>query len=261
MRRSLFFLLALLAPLAAHGQGMGPGNSTPLALDLKKVPVGSWAEYTMTIGMGGGMTMKSRWALVGRNSAGNTLEMSMEGGPMAMMGGKMIAKMVLVADPVGAAKPVKQMVMQMGDRDPMEMPLDMPGMPAQKFQKPDPKKLVGKEDIKVPAGTFKASHYRDKTDNGTVDSWVSEDVAPLGMIKVTTSPKPGAVGPNGQPMPAVTMELVARGKDAKPVITKPPKPFDPSMFGGGHGGPPPGAGKPAAAPPPAPAPAPAPAKK
>jgi hypothetical protein len=266
MRRSLSVLILAvfvpLAPLAAHGQGMGPGNSTPLALDLKKVAVGSWAEYTMTIGMGGGMTMKSRWALVGRNASGNTLEMSMEGGPMAMMGGKMVAKMVLVPDPVGAAKPVKQMVMQMGDRDPMEMPLDMPGMPAQKFQKPDPKKLVGKEDVKVPAGTFKASHYRDKTDNGTVDAWVSEDVAPLGMIKVTTSPKPGAVGPNGQPMPSVTMELVAKGKDAKPTITKTPKPFDPSMFGGGHGGPPPGA-KPAgsATPAPAPAPAAAPAKK
>ena len=152
MRRSFLapaMVLACLAPASAFGQSMGASGSTPLALDLRKVPVGSWAEYTMTVALGAGMTMKSRWALVGRDGNGNTLEMSMEGGPMAMMGGKMLVKMVLVPDPTTSAKPVKQMIMQMGDRDPMEMPLDMPNMPTQKFQKPDPKKLVGTEDVKV----------------------------------------------------------------------------------------------------------------
>src|SRR5256885_3257571 len=230
MRRSLLPLIfACLAPATAFGQSMGGGGSTPLALDLHKVPVGAWAEYTMTIAAGGGMSMKWRWALVGRNASGNTLEMSVEGGPVAMMGGKMVMKMVLVPDPIGAAKPVKQLVMQMGDRDPMEMPLTMPNMPPQKFQKPDPKKLVGKEEIKVAAGTFKTSYYHDVTERAVIDLWVSEGVGPLGMVKMTATPPPGKQDPQSPP---ITMELTAKGNDAKAIITKPPKPFDPAEFGG-----------------------------
>ena len=33
-------------------------------------------------------------------------------------------------------------------------------------------------------------------------------------------------------MPPVTLQLVGRGKDAKPTITKPAKPFDPAALGG-----------------------------
>jgi hypothetical protein len=250
---TVLFVLTL-APAAALAQPMAAGGSTPLALDLKKVPVGSWAEYSTMIALGAGMKMTSRWALVARKGGSSTLEMSMEGGPVAMMGGKMIMQMVLVPNPVGAEKPITKAVMQVGDRDPMEMPLGSPGMTAPKFQKPDPKKLVGKEEVKVPAGTFKTSHYRDVSDRGTVDAWISDQVPPLGMVKVTTTPKPGTAGPGGQPMPPVTMELAARGKDAKPQITKPAKPFDPNAFAPGmHGGPPPGAAAPGA--PPAPPPA------
>jgi hypothetical protein len=231
---TVFMFLCSPSVLAQPG-AMGGMGSTPLAVDLKKVPVGSWAEYSATIGQ---MTMKSRWAFVARDKQGHTVEMTMEGGPMAMMGGKMAMKMVLVPDPTTSSKPVKQMVMQMGSQDPMEMPLNMPNMPTQKFQKPDPKKLVGKETINVAAGSFKTSHYRDTVENGTTDVWVSEDVAPLGMVKVQTTPTPGAKGPGGMPMPSVSMELVARGKDAKPTITKAPKPFNPAlMFGGGAGRP------------------------
>jgi hypothetical protein len=253
MKRSLIVVLALLAPAAASAQPLATGGSTPLALDLKKVPVGSWAEYSTTIALGGGMKMTSRWALVARKAGSSTLEMSMEGGPVAMMGGKMTMQMVLVPNPIGSDKPITKAVMQVGDRDPMEMPLGSPGMSAPKFQKPDPKKLVGKEELKVLAGTFKTSHYRDVSDRGTVDAWVSDQVPPLGMVKVTTTPKPGTAGPGGQPMPPVTMELMARGKDAKAQITKPAKPFDPNAFGGMHGGPPPGAPAPATAAPAAPA--------
>jgi hypothetical protein len=230
--RALVSTLACLLPAAAFAQ-IGGGATTPLALDLKKVPVGSWAEYSMVMGPGGGgLTMKSRWALVAKDASSNTMEMSAEGQPLAQVGGKMVVKTVLVPDPVNAPKPIKQMVMKMGDNDPMEFPLDMPGMPPQKFEKPDPKKLVGKESVKTPAGTFKASHYRETNENGTVDAWVSEDAPPLGMVKVVTTPKAGATGPGGQPMPPMTMQLVAKGKDAKPTITKPAKPFDPAALMG-----------------------------
>jgi hypothetical protein len=247
MRRALptsilFLAFGLGVPAAAFAQ-MGGGPPTPLALDLKKVPVGSWAEYSMTIGQG--MTMKSRVALVKRDANESVMEMGVEGGMAAMAGGKVIMKMVLAPDPTKAEKPIKQMVMQMGDRDPMEMPIGMGGA-QQKFEKPDPKKIIGKETVKVAGGSFKTSHYRDATDKGTVDFWISEEVPPLGVVKMSSTPKAGSVGPNGQPLPAVAMELSGHGKDAKPQVTKPSKPFNPAeMFGPpegvhGAGGPPPG---------------------
>jgi hypothetical protein len=231
-RLVLLASVAGLIPLTAAAQGIGGGGATPLALDLKKVHVGSWAEYRMSMGEGPGPTMKARWALVGKDAQSNTLEMATEGKPLEQVGGKMLMRMILVPDPVTSEHPVKQMVTQVGDRDPMEIPLDLPGMPPQRFEKPDPKKLVGKESVKVPAGTFKTSHYRDENANGTVDVWVTEQVPPLGMVKVVTTPKAGAKGPNGQPLPSMHLELLARGKDAKPAITKAVKPFDPSVFGG-----------------------------
>jgi hypothetical protein len=230
--RALILSLALAVPAAtASGQGLG-SDATPLALDLKKVPVGAWSEYAMSIGAGQqAMTVKSRWALVARDANSNTLETTIEGGPMAAAGGKTVMKMVLVPDPVKSDRPVKQMVMKVGDRDPMEMPLDMPGMPAQRFEKPDPKKMVGKEQLKVPGGTFKVGHYRDVAGDVTIDAWISEKITPLGLVKLTTTPKPGTTGPNGQPVLPMSMLLVAHGKDAKPTITKGAKPFDPAAFG------------------------------
>jgi hypothetical protein len=228
----MFRPLALILALGASAPALAQMSNepTPLALDLKKVPVGSWAEYTMTIGAGAGMTVKSRWALVARDANSNTIETSAEGAPLDPIGGKMTMKLVLVPDPVKSDHPVKQMVLKRGESDPMEMPLDMPGMPAQRFEKPDPKKLVGKEQVKVAGGSFKASHYRDVNKSATTDFWISEEVGPLGLIKLTTVPKPGATGPMGQPLPPVSMQLTAKGKDAKPAITKAAKPFDPAAL-------------------------------
>jgi hypothetical protein len=228
---------AALSPLAYAQAGPGMA-STPLAVDLKKVPVGSWAEYAVDMG---DQKAKANWALVARTSDSVSLEMSMEGGPLQQAGGKMTVRLRLAPDPIKAEKPVKQMVMQFPGKDPMLMP---EGAPVQKFEKPDPKKLVGKETLALAGGSFATSHYRDTNDRGTIDIWITEAVPPLGLVKMTVTPKAGS------PMPPVKMELAARGKDAKPIITKDPKPFDPAaMMGAAGGGPPPAsAGAPKAAP-------------
>jgi hypothetical protein len=244
-------LALLAAPAAGWAQGGPP--VTPVAVNIQKVPVGSWAEYAVSITppKGEKMNGKARWALVSRNADGVSFEMSMEGGPTAMMGGqKMTSKMVLAPDPTKSDRPVRQLIMQMGDMDPFEMPAEAPQVQGQRFEKPDPKKLVGKETLKVPAGSFPTAHYRDKREQAQVDFWVSESIPPLGMVKMTVTPNAGTPGPN------VVLELAAKGSDAKATITKPAKPFNPAMMGhppgGGHppaGGPPPGAPPPGGAPP------------
>lgn len=222
----LAFALSLALPggLAspAFAQAPGQGPPMPLATDLAKVPVGAWSEYAVTLGTMAPMT--SRMALVRKAADGNTVETTIEGGMMAMAGGKVVTDMVLVPnkDKGGA---VKKMVFQMGANDPMEMPIGDAG--SQKFAKPDPKTLVGAETIKVKAGTYKTKHYRDKTPTGdTVDFWVDEHVAPIGLVKLEGEQKqnPMIKGP-------IRFELTATGKDAKAQITKPAKPFDPALLG------------------------------
>ena len=223
---SLLFALLLL-PLAAHAQGPGAPAAMPLVVDLKKVELGSWAEYAMTMGS---MSLSSRWALVARDAKSNTLEMSTKGGPVAK---PVVLRMVLAADPTSDNKPGKPLVIQFGDDAPMIAPAETP---AQRFQRPDPKSLVGKEEIKVPAGTFQTSHYRDKNAMGTVDVWVNETVLPLGLVKVRTSPDVEKGAPSAMQIPAATMELSSVGKGAKAAITKKPRPFDPSKMNGLVGG-------------------------
>ncbi len=192
--------------------------SIPMVLDLRKVEVGSWSSYSISVGK---MSMQARFALVARDASSVTMENSIEGGTMAMLGGKMTLKVVMERDPTTAAKPIKQMIMQIGNQDPMQAPA---GIQVPRYSKPDPSTLVGKETIRIAAGSFKTLHYRSKTGQGIVDVWVSEDVPPTGMVKLTSSGGATSPGP-GQP-PGMVMELVEKGKGAKPIINKAPKPYD-----------------------------------
>ena len=245
-------LCVAFAPTVASAQQPGAGPPMPIALDLAKVPVGSWADYTMTVGQLA--KMKMRMALVGKSPAGTIIETTVDGEMLAALGGKMVMQVTLApgAEKEGTAK---KLVMQIGAGDPMEMPIEMSG--GKQFTKPNPKTLLKAETITVAAGTFKTKHYRDKSSKGEkVDFWVSEDVPPFGLVKIEAEQKgnPQIKGP-------VMLELAAKGADAKALVTKPAKPFDQAAFiqqmqggraGGGPGGP--AAGKPATAPAPAPAP-------
>jgi hypothetical protein len=261
---SVFVFVSALAALPARAQQPGPGGPpVPLTVDLAKVEVGSWSDYTMT--MGAMPPMKMRMGLVARGPEGTSLETTVEGGMMASAG-KMVMQVRLAPGGEKDGK-VAKMIMQLGGGDPMEMPMDPSTQ--KPFTKPNPKTLVGSETVKVPAGSFKTKHYRDKTPQGDVfDFWVNDAVPPFGLVRMKGEQKKNPQMP-GQ----LTIELNATGKDAKPAITKPAKPFDQAalmqQMMGGRGGPPPGAapapgaahGPPGAAPAPAPAAPAPPAKK
>jgi hypothetical protein len=237
-------LAFLVATPPARAQQPGAGPPMPLAVDLTKVEVGSWADYSMA--MGTMPPMKMRMGLVGRGPAGSSLETAVEGGMMASAGGKMVMQVVLPPGAEQDGKPSK-MIMQIGAGDPMEMPMDASSQ--KPFTKPNPKTLVGSETIKVAAGSYKAKHYRDKTPTGdVVDFWISESVPPFGLVKMKAEGKKNSSLPG-----PVAIELTATGKGAKPEITKPAKPFDQGammkQMMGGRGGPPGAAPPPAGAPP------------
>src|SRR4051812_14441823 len=159
----------------AFAQAPGQGPPMPMAIDLAKVAVGSWADYSMA--MGQLPSMKMRLALVDKTPAANVVETTVEGGMMAAAG-KMVMQMTLA--PGLEAKP-KKMVMQLGAGDPMDMPIEMTG--GKPFTKPNPKNLIGTESVKTAAGSFKAKHYRDKSPQGDkLDYWVSDSVPPMGLV-------------------------------------------------------------------------------
>jgi hypothetical protein len=215
------FVIACLPAFAVAQPGVPAGM--PLVVDMQKVEIGAWAEYKMTMGT---IALTSRWALVNRDAKSNTLEMTTTGGPVAKA---MVLRLVLPADPTSPDKPTKPMAVQFGDDPPMLVPKDTP---SQRFQRPDEKHLVGKEDLKLAAGSFKTAHYREKNAMGTVDIWVDETVLPLGIVKVVTTPEPDKTAPAAMQVPAATMELAATGKGAKAVITRKPRPFDESKMNG-----------------------------
>ncbi len=278
LTRRILFLMALALPASATAQmrgggGTGLGGPLPVAVEIKKIPVGAWAEYVLT--RGDTPPRKVRLAVVGRDKTGTQWEQSSDMG--ADRGGLIVTGMTLDDEPTKEGG-VKRVVMQRGDADPMEMPAGgmrpgggqggpagQPGQggpgrgPGARFVKPDAKNLLGKESVKVAAGTFKADHYHEQTAQGAAfDYWITREAGLTGLVKMEIGSGAPA-DPNDQrggrgPM---RLELAAAGKGAKAAITKAVKPFDPEAFrgafgrGGGQGGPgqgPPGARGPAGGP-------------
>jgi hypothetical protein len=236
----------------------------PIGAALDKVPVGTWAEYE--IKRGDEPARKVRQALVSKAAGSFVLETR----TASARGDKVVSQATVGSDPA-AEGGVKKVVTQFGDADPMEMPVRAQGagpgggpgagpggdgngrgpgggggggggmmgrMGGARFLKPDPKALVGKETLKLTAGTFATEHYKQTGPRGgTVEYWLAKDAGPLGVVKVAYDRPAG--GDNEAEK--VTMELVGKGKGATPEITKPAKPFDPeamrARFGRGPGGP------------------------
>lgn len=227
MRR--WMICSMLVTMSARPAVAQPGAAglAPLAIDLSKIPVGAWAEYNTTAATA---TVKTRWAFVAREKQSNVLETVVNQDPAGALARRVVMRFVVAADPLAPGGVLKRMLMQMGEQSPVEMPVDSMNASGQQFQKPDPKKVVGHERIKVAAGWFTATHYRDSSAEGVTDVWISEEAPPLGMVKVQTAPAPGVKDGAGRPMSAMTLELIAQGQGARAMITKPVEPFDPAAF-------------------------------
>ena len=219
----------LVAPAAGQGQTWRPG--IPIATDVARLPLGGFAEYGFN--MGQQPPWKQRFSLVGRDEKAQHIEALVDGGPLGP-GSRALVRLDI--DPSAEVERVKRMVVRAGDLAPMEFPAGA-SLPKDQFAKLDPGKLVGERSVTVPAGTFKTRYYRDQLANGdTVEYWVNQEVAPLGIVKMEASFKQ-AGGP-------LTMQLLARGAGARAALTETPRPHDQQAFNRevmttAQGGPPP----------------------
>lgn len=216
MRTVILSLIFLgTGPIAAMAQSLSTPMAMPMVVDLAKVDVGTYAEYVMSTGA---ITLQQRWSLVASSKKSRALELTTSASILAK---PMTVRLLLSSDPASKVSLMGPAVIQVGTEDPMTAPRDYP---EPKFQIPERQNLVGEEEIKVVAGTFKTLHYRETGAGGTVDLWVSEKVPPMGLVKVVNTPEADpSPGMNGVSM---TLELTTMGQGQKPTITKKPKPFD-----------------------------------
>jgi len=176
------------------GGGMGMMGNMPSMPGLSNPVIGSGAEYQMTTKKNGkDMDMDVTTVILGKEEVdgapGLWMEQRMSN---AELGGEMVTKTLMVTE--GPQIGIKRMIMQYPGRPPMEMTGMMMSMmqqhQPQSTQTPsggkgDRGELVGMESVTVPAGTFSAQHYRKQEEKGPVDTWISTDVSPYAMVKMT----------------------------------------------------------------------------
>jgi hypothetical protein len=207
----MFATLTLAMPLAA--QMFGP--RTPSLSGIWHPVVGTGATYEVTRE---GTKNQMEITIVGKEDVEGKAAYWME---MAMTDQRtsqpVFVKSLMSVNDSGVTS--TRMVMQMSGQDPMEMDLNMNPMgrgmkqttPANIAEKAE---VVGTESVTVPAGTFSCAHYRMK--DGTGDAWVSDKVAPWGLVKSQSKDS--------------TMVLTKVITDAKDHITGTPKKFDPMQM-------------------------------
>jgi hypothetical protein len=73
------------------------------------------------------------------------------------------------------------------------------------------KNFIGSETVEIPAGSIIAKHYRKKHDGQTIDFWISDQVKPIGLVKLVS--KSGTKKTNNY-----KIELSSLLKNVKPAI-------------------------------------------
>jgi hypothetical protein len=216
MNRALRFgvisAACLLLPMVASAQMFGRSQA-PSWRGVWNPVVGAGGTYEVTKKDGTKTTMEM--AIIGKESVdgkdGYWFEVTIPGTEL----GTMIMKSLTVRNDQDMTS--TRMIMQMGDRAPMEMPSRM--TQNREKQPADIRQMaeeVGPESVTTPAGTFATTHYKMK--DGSGDVWVADKAGPFGMVKF--------VGKDN------SMLLIKVESDAKDKITGTPVPFNPMAMAG-----------------------------
>lgn len=207
---SLAVVIMLGAVVGSSAQ-MGTGMRSPQIQGVWNPVVGSGAAYQVE--SKGDQKTEMEMAVVGSETyegkTGYWLEWTMQD---PRSGGQVYMKQLIVLD--SKQMGMKRMIFQAPGQPPMELPMQIVNRGGQPTEQPadarERAERVGSESVTTPAGAFTCEHWRLK--NGSGDIWVSEKVAPWGLVKMT-----------GQS----NMTLVRIITSAKTHITGTPQKFDP----------------------------------
>jgi hypothetical protein len=191
---ALTMTAGLWAQRPGHSGMGGMFGNMPSMPGLSNPTVGSGSEYLMT---SKGKEMDIAMVALGKEdvdgSPGFWMEMRMTSADTG--GGEMVIKTLMVTSATESG--MKRMIMQQPGKPPMEIDGMMMSMMQQHQSHPTTSatggpnggrgELVGTESVTVPAGTFTCQHYRSQGNNGTTDSWISTEVTPYAMVKMTNA--------------------------------------------------------------------------
>ncbi len=195
--------------------------SPPPIMNTDELGVGIWAKYQQKEN---GKTVDVWFGVVGEEKIDGKRYVWIE--TRINLGGQNIIAKALMRIAVGEnVSDIKKIVFKMGNQPAMEISSDMLNMMSQMGQNVTPFspteggenakiKVVGKEKIKVPAGTFVAKHIRiinKNTKKTVMDVWEANKV-PVKIVKVKM--KTGG-----------EVVLLGYGNGAKSKITETPVPF------------------------------------
>jgi hypothetical protein len=210
-------LIALFTVVNSRAQMNRPPIPTPKGIFNPVVGSGAKYEIDKQDGTKAGFEI----AIVGKEQAEGKDAYWFEVNANDPRMGEIVLKELLVVD--GNSSHVTKIVMLLPGRGPMEMPIGA-GSRMPMTQPPEDIRAsaddLGSETVTVPAGTFTCEHYRGKSNDGS-DVWVSKDVPPYGLVKMTDKTKDQSV------------VLVKLDKDFQDKITGAPVPFSPMTMGRG----------------------------
>jgi len=206
-------MLALASPLGAQ---MGIlGTRTPGMSGIWNPIVGSGAAYEITDQ--DGKKSQLEITIVGKEEVNGKPSYWME---MAMSSARAGADTYLkyLISPTDKGLAPMRMIMQLPGEDPTDVDMNLVGGSRVKQSIPsdirDKFERVGTETVTVPAGTFSCERYKMK--DSSSDAWVSDKVAPWGLVKT-----------QGKDSSIILAKVIT---DAKDHITGTPKKFDPMQI-------------------------------
>ena len=210
---AILTMLALASPLGAQ---MGIlGTRTPGMSGIWNPIVGSGAAYEITDQ--DGKKSQLEITIVGKEEVNGKPSYWME---MAMSSARAGADTYLkyLISPTDKGLAPMRMIMQLPGEDPTDVDMNLVGGSRVKQSIPsdirDKFERVGTETVTVPAGTFSCERYKMK--DSSSDAWVSDKVAPWGLVKT-----------QGKDSSIILAKVIT---DAKDHITGTPKKFDPMQI-------------------------------
>ena len=204
-RRTLIGAFAALLAMTGGARGAEMPFEVP-ADDGQPVHyrVGAWSEYLVHRGK---ESLRMRAALVARtDDQRETFELALSDPVHREQAG--VTVRLVFANPIGYPRRMVEVAAMLGNVGPVLI-ASSDGPDQRGGGSGDD---LGRAEVTVRAGHFTVDRRRATDDSGSYELWVNHDVGPLGLVRLT--------GPGARPgrAPAVLVELVARGSDARPTV-------------------------------------------
>lgn len=212
----LLFSALMLSGHPAYAQMGRGGLNIPQIFGDWNVTIGSGATYSIQSD-GKDKPTLFEVAVVGEEKVdgqtGHWVEMRIDSG---REGKTTLVKYLFVKLPDEVS--IKRAIFKSGSQPAMEMPMGLMGamgsgmIQKESFNWKNSAKLIGTETITTPAGSFSCQHYQTNDKGEIHDAWISNKVAPYGLIQSKT------------PKTTMILQKVLSGEKTK--ITEAPQKLD-----------------------------------